>query len=123
MSHKGRSDDCSSLRNNAIDYVPRIEDVPHIDRKAKKEQRGFCHFATARLLCPRQLRDEFDVDMEGFCRNVQNGRLVITHDDWPSFLYPEDMYDPDALDEHLLRGPFLLSVRLCHPLIYTLSLS
>jgi hypothetical protein len=123
MGNKGCSDNCSSLCNNAIDYVPHIEDVPHIDRKAKKEQRGFCHFTTAHLLCPRPLRDDFDADMEGFCRSVQNGTLVITHDDWPSFLYPENMYNPDALDEHLMHGAFLLLVCLCHLFIYMLNLS
>jgi hypothetical protein len=65
---------------------------------------------TAHLLCPRNFRDKFDADMEGFCRRVQNGTLAITHNDWPSFLYPEDSYNPDALDEHLLWGSFLLSV-------------
>ena len=73
---------------------------------------------TARLLCPRHLRDEFDTDMEGFCRRVQNGTQVITHNDWPSFLYPEDEYNPDALDEHLMRGPFLLVACLFHIFIY-----
>ena len=120
--NKGRSDDCASLRNDALDYIPRIKDVPNIERKAKKEERGFCHYMTARLLCPRQLRDEFDADMEGFCRRVQNGTLPITHDDWPSFLYPEDKYNADALDEHLLRGTFLLSVRPYQWFIYMLTL-
>jgi hypothetical protein len=50
--NKGRSDDCGSLRNDALDYVPRIKGVPSIERKAKKEQRGFYHFMTARMLCP-----------------------------------------------------------------------
>ncbi|KAI0288891.1 hypothetical protein BC826DRAFT_915268, partial [Russula brevipes] len=27
----------------------------------------------------------------------------------PSFLYPEEEYNPEAIDENLLRGPFLLS--------------
>jgi hypothetical protein len=65
---------------------------------------------TTHLLCPQNFRDEFDADMEGFCCRVQNGTLAITHNDWPSFLYPEDSYNLDALDEHLLQGSFLLSV-------------
>ena len=48
--------------------------------------------------------------MDGFCRDVQNGAILISHDDWPSFLYPQEDYDPDAIDTNLLRGPFLLSV-------------
>ena len=46
-----------------------------------------------------------------FCLDVGDGATIITADDWPSFLYPEDGYDPEAIDENLLRGPFLLSVR------------
>jgi hypothetical protein len=95
--NKGRSDDCGTLRNAALDYVPRIKDLHNIDRTVKKEQRGFSHYMTARLLCPRQLRDKFDADMEGFCRSMQSGSFIITHDDWPSFLYPEDKYDPDSV--------------------------
>jgi hypothetical protein len=72
----------------------------------KKEECGFCHYMTTCLLCPRQLRDKFDTDMEGFCCRVQNGTLPITHDDWPSFLYLKDKYNADALDEHLLQGTF-----------------
>jgi hypothetical protein len=122
-STKGRSDDCGSLRNNALNYIPQIKDIPKIEHKAKKEQRGFHHFATARLLCPCRLRESFDADMEGFCRSVQNGTLAITHNDWPSFLYPEDEYNADAIDEHLLHGPFLISVRLSQLFIHMLTLS
>jgi hypothetical protein len=35
---------------------------------------------------------------------------MITHNDWPSLLYPEDGYNPDAIDEKLLQSPFLVSV-------------
>jgi hypothetical protein len=85
--------------------------MPQLEVGTQKTQRGFSHPSTACLLCPRYLRDEFDTDKEGFCRSVQNGTLVISHINWPSFLYPENGYDPEAVDEHLLRGPFLLSVR------------
>jgi hypothetical protein len=46
------------------------------------------------------------MDREGFCLNVQNDTRVIWNDDWPSYLYPEDGYNPDAIDNNLLRGPF-----------------
>jgi len=29
--HKGRSDNCTSLCNDALDYIPRIKDVPNIE--------------------------------------------------------------------------------------------
>jgi hypothetical protein len=116
-------DDCGSLRNTALVYIPRIKNIPNIDHTTKKEQQGFCHHMTARLLCPRQRRDDFDADMEGFCHSVQNGTLIITHNHWPSFLYPEDEYNPEAIDEHLLRGEFLLSVRLSFLSMYSYALN
>ena len=81
-----------------------------LNRKANKETRGFSHHATARLLCPRRLRDKFDKDQEQFCRDVQNGDCTVTHNEWPSLLYPEDDYNPHVIDEKLLQSPFLVSV-------------
>jgi len=107
-----------SLRNTSMNYmwpiknIPGVDDIPMISIKAGKETRGFNHHASARLLCPRDKRDEFDNDREAFCQDVQNGNRAITHKTWPSFLYPEDAYNPDALDKGLLRGPFLVSVSL-----------
>lgn len=107
---KGRSDDCGSLRDNGLKYIPHIPGIHQLEPNAKKEQRGFRHHSTARLLCPRRLRDRFDEDRDKFCINVQNGTQPITHKSWPSFLYPEDGYDPNEIDKNLLRGPFLLAV-------------
>jgi hypothetical protein len=84
--------------------------IPQLEPNAKKDQRGFRHYSTARLLCPRHLRDKFDEDKDKFCTSVQNGMQLITHKSWPLFLYPEDGYDPDEIDKNLLRGPFLLAV-------------
>ena len=78
----------------------------------KKDQRGFAHTTTARLLCPREWRDRFDRNPEAFCTEVHNGAVEIRHDEWPTFLYPEDGYDPDVIDHTLLQGPFLLAVSL-----------
>jgi len=75
----------------------------------KKEGRGFFHPTTARLLCPRHLQEQFERNPEHFCRDVHYGNIFISHDDFPSFLYPEEEYNPEAIDENLLRGPFLLS--------------
>jgi hypothetical protein len=107
---KGRSDDCGSLRETGLKYIPRMPGIPQLEPNAKKDQRGFRHYSTARLLCPRHLRDKFDEDKDKFCTSVQNGTQLITHKSWPLFLYPEDGYDPDEIDKNLLRGPFLLAV-------------
>jgi hypothetical protein len=62
------------------------------------------------MLCPRHLRNDFDENPEAFCHKVLNGTIAVLHDDWPSYLYPEDGYDPDAIDQNLLQGPFLVMV-------------
>jgi hypothetical protein len=103
-------DDCGSLRENGLKYIPRHDNHLEIDFGAKKDQCGFAHATTARLLCPRHLRDSFDEDPEAFCAKVHNGDVEIMHDDWPTFLYLEDGYDPDVIDHTLLQGPFLLAV-------------
>ena len=64
------------------------------------------------MLCPRHLWDKFDKDREKFCCEVQNGKIHVLHNSWPSFLYPESGYNHRVVDGGLLRGPFLLSVNL-----------
>lgn len=56
------------------------------------------------------MREDFDLDNERYCHHVQSGFLGITHDDWPTFLYPEAGYDPDKDERGLLRGPLLVAV-------------
>jgi hypothetical protein len=107
---KGRSDDCGSIRENGLKYIPYAKEDLEVEFNTKKDQRGFSHPTTARLLCPRQMRDTFDDDPREFCREVLNGKRLISHNNWPSFLYPENGFNPDAIDEKLLRGPFVLSV-------------
>ena len=116
---KGCSDDMAGLCIVGINYIPPVrgvlgvKDVPVLIPSNDKSVHRFNHHATARLLCPRSLRDEFDEDRERFCREVNKGKINISHDDWPSFLYEEDTYNPDALNEGLLHGPLLVSVSRC----------
>jgi hypothetical protein len=92
-------------------YLPRHEKYPEVEFGAKKGDRGFSQLTTARLLCPRKLRERFDQDPHAFRQDVLSGVQEISHNDWPDFLYPEDGYNPEAIDQTLLQGPFLLSVR------------
>jgi len=39
-----------------------------------------------------------------------DGTIKIVAEDWPSFLYEQDLYDPNEIDKGLLRGYFLLRV-------------
>jgi len=109
-STRGRTDDCGSLRDDGLKYIPRVEGIPVIEPDVKKEKRGFYHHSTARLLCPRHLRDYFDGNKEGFCRQILEASLHITHDDWPTFLFPKEGYNHNHIDEDILRSEFLLSV-------------
>ncbi|KAH9942661.1 hypothetical protein B0H21DRAFT_710232 [Amylocystis lapponica] len=105
-----RTDNVSSMKTNILDFLPDLDteiNITNLSSKTPKEQRGFHHHATGRLLCPRILRDEFDKDMEKFCRKVHNCEIDIEADDYPSFLYP------DRLDEHLLRSEFLVQCFRC----------
>jgi len=91
-------------------YIHPIKDIPKVNHKANKDTCSFCHHATAWLLCPQCLQEKFDKVQEQFCRDVQNRVCSITHNDWLSFLYPEDGYNPNVIDEKLLQSPFLVSV-------------
>jgi hypothetical protein len=60
-----RTDHVGSLRYTAMNYIPDVPDIPRISSTNRnKGDRGFSHLASARLLCPRHLRDEFDRDPE-----------------------------------------------------------
>lgn len=99
-----------------------MEGIPEVDRKANKDTRGFRHPSTVRLLCPCDMLNEYDKDMEKFCREVENRERAIIHDDWPAFFYPEGGYDSAAIDKGLLRGPFLVSVSTPINYIFTANL-
>ncbi|KAL6308596.1 hypothetical protein BKA93DRAFT_725335 [Sparassis latifolia] len=86
------------------DPIPRLEELDH-----PKHDRGWAQHLMARLLCPRSMLAEFDRDRNAFCRDVEEGIIPIDSCEWPSFLYPEDGYDPDNIDTNLLRSPFLVA--------------
>jgi hypothetical protein len=115
--------------------LPCVLDQPflgtQINSKAlTKSVRGFAHKATGRLLCPRVRRDEFDEDPEKyslyiifvhilmfllrFCQAVQSGSIAIKATDYPSFLYPEHGFDPEDIEQGLMRGPLLVKVSCRH---------
>ena len=117
---KGHSDDTAGLCVVSINYIPpvrgvlRVKDVPVLIPSNDKSVCGFNYNATAHLLCPCSLYDKFDEDREQFCHKVNEGKINISYSDWPSFLYEEDIYNPDALNEGLLHGPLLVSVSCCY---------
>lgn len=58
-----RSDDVGALRYNAMSYLPVVAGIEPISPSDRNKcDRGFANHATARLLCPRNMLDEFDAD-------------------------------------------------------------
>ncbi|KZT08264.1 uncharacterized protein LAESUDRAFT_757943 [Laetiporus sulphureus 93-53] len=112
LSHKARSarmDDLSNVKKNILRFVPTIRNIPYIDSEHPKEARGFHHFATAHLLCPRRMRKHFDEEPEKFCKDVLEGQIFIASTDLPSMVYPENGYNPCAVDENALKSDLLAS--------------
>ena len=125
-----RSDDISSLREVALVYVgthsPQGRLEPPIKSKsAKSDTRGWKHKGLARYLCPIQYLDAFDKDPEGFgdfflcflpvahtlwLSRTSRRAKPFTADDYPAFMYDEDLYDPEDLQKGLLRHPYPICV-------------
>lgn len=123
VSSKDRTDNFARLRKHAHWYIPSLEGYPDLGIGTTKDNSGYHHIATGRLLCPRRLRDDFDKDKEGFCRSVRIDNRAFRPDDWPSFLYQESGYDFDAVEKGLLRSPFLVSVGPSIICIHTANIS
>ncbi|KAL6308746.1 hypothetical protein BKA93DRAFT_822043 [Sparassis latifolia] len=82
-------DHLSSLRERIINYIPDFGDgYPTLKPQDSKWKRA---------------------EPDGFCRQVCDGEIDVTSDEFPLFLYDQDLYDPDELDAELLKGPVLLS--------------
>ncbi|OBZ73780.1 hypothetical protein A0H81_06542 [Grifola frondosa] len=107
-----RSDDLGALRYDSMQY---IEDVTLRDGKVirymadnQKTYRSFKDPATARLLCPHQMLDQYDDDPELFHRKVQEGNIRIRANDFPTFLYADGQFDLNNMDAGLCMGEYLV---------------
>ncbi|KZT66649.1 hypothetical protein DAEQUDRAFT_730060 [Daedalea quercina L-15889] len=107
--NSARSDDISRLRDHIIKYIYEAEGIQMPDSGLEKSRRGWNCEATARMLCPRDLRDEFDADPTSFCRDVRNGQRFVDHDDWPTLVYSATEYDTSKIEYGLLKSPFLVN--------------
>ncbi|OSC99225.1 hypothetical protein PYCCODRAFT_1480083 [Trametes coccinea BRFM310] len=116
VAGKARGDDANRVKS----HIYRVAQWHKIDAKlAHKNERGFKHLHTGRLLCPVTLLDEFDADPEWFCRAVRDlhdDRPWVTGDDWPLFLYDMDEYNPNDFKAGFLKGPLVL---LCFKVVFT----
>ena len=108
-SSKDHTEDLEMIRKHAERYT---SVYGYTDIGGTKDDLSHHDITAARLLCPRRLRDQFGMDMEYFYDDIRNGDRPYSCSDWPSFLYPKTVYNPDAIKKGLMRGPFLFSVSL-----------
>ncbi|KAM6499608.1 hypothetical protein JOM56_005116 [Amanita muscaria] len=100
-----RASDSASVKSAIHGYLPGRINL------GDKKNRGFNHPIPARLLCPRQLLDRFDMDPEAFRNRVITNAIKVTSRHFPTFLYDEAVdYDPENKDIGLLQGHLLLAV-------------
>ncbi|KAJ3486607.1 hypothetical protein NLI96_g4131 [Meripilus lineatus] len=111
-----RSDDIKSIRNDGISYLhktPHTIITPRIrlESGTRKDDRGWDHLLTARLMCPLKLLQEYEADPERFCRRVMEGEIVIRASDLPVYLFPEGtVYNPNALTARIFQGHVIVRV-------------
>ncbi|KIP10878.1 hypothetical protein PHLGIDRAFT_184530 [Phlebiopsis gigantea 11061_1 CR5-6] len=110
-----RRDLTSGLRKPMINWVIRVvPSTPQFFPKpldpaaTTKTPRGFNHPATGRLLCPRDRLDEFDEDPNKFCTSVQAGTISVGAAHLPTFLWATGTYNPENMEEGLLKGEILV---------------
>ncbi|KAG1850949.1 hypothetical protein C8R48DRAFT_612932, partial [Suillus tomentosus] len=102
-----RGEDTKSLRPVIIDWIAPAGEavVPPLPRNSKISC-GFNHPLTGRLLCPAEL-DWDDADTK---QGLQSGELVVSGDQWPLFVYANEVFDPEDPWNGLLRSRLLVNV-------------
>ncbi|THH23277.1 hypothetical protein EUX98_g7895 [Antrodiella citrinella] len=88
-----RTNDLGSLRYDAMTYLMPVD--------------GFEPFLPSNRDKSKRLIDDFDSRPQQFCEDVLNGKIAITHEDYPMFVY--DVDEADDSGQGLLKGPFLLA--------------
>ncbi|TFK47769.1 hypothetical protein OE88DRAFT_1738301 [Heliocybe sulcata] len=99
-----RGDDTSSLKLHILGYLlldhTQALDPPIPAKYALKSYHGWNHQVTAELLTPIGYTPG-----KSFNNDVKEGRVHITANQFPRFLYPEDkVYEEDEFEEGLFKG-------------------
>ncbi|KAF8067037.1 hypothetical protein FPV67DRAFT_1417472 [Lyophyllum atratum] len=105
-SSNARSDDTKSLKGAILDWItPRGGTLsPTLSRNVKHD-RGFNHERTGALLCPVDLNWS-DEDIKG---KLRSGELTTSGDQWPTFLFQGDTYNPQDPWNGLFRNSLLVT--------------
>lgn len=125
-SQSARQQDMNKLKDGLWEFFAHDDvEVPAVPRD--KTGRGFNHLGTARALCPRAYIWEFD-DYEGyvsdvlprlltlcssFLEKITSGKIEITADQFPNFLYDECSAEPPSDEEEWNVEHGLLRSSLC----------
>ncbi|KAF8350423.1 hypothetical protein F5887DRAFT_1278642 [Amanita rubescens] len=113
MTDQGQSQrqvDSSGIKTQIFYYMDSVTQ-PEIIAGLKSVTRGFNHTIFGRLLVPRKSLDAFDRNPEDYMNKVRTRVIRPTSLDFPTFLYDEGVdYDPDDMDNGLLRGKLLVKV-------------
>ncbi|KAF6741088.1 hypothetical protein DFP72DRAFT_943149 [Ephemerocybe angulata] len=98
----GRFNDIKSLKSAVLDWIVPIgnERLDPPLRRGTKTGRGFHHDRTGSLLCPVGL--DWNKDSDGI------REMVIGGDQWPIFLYENEIFDPEDPWKGLLRNQILV---------------
>ncbi|KAF8871102.1 hypothetical protein CPB84DRAFT_1855196 [Gymnopilus junonius] len=88
---RARSDDTHLCKIHIKEWLPANPAQDALSAPivgARKDNRGFFHRDTARALTPLRLIAQFDANPQVFMVKVQNGTILMTAKEYPSFLYP-----------------------------------
>ncbi|KAH9835782.1 uncharacterized protein C8Q71DRAFT_858627 [Rhodofomes roseus] len=106
---QARSDDSTNVKSNILRFIAAKPEYPELRIDLEKTRRGFHHLVTARHICPAALLDLFDRSPQHFCDEALAGKVQITADHLPAFMYPDDSYNSLAPDEQLLQSSLIAS--------------
>ncbi|KAG2339467.1 hypothetical protein BDR05DRAFT_977700 [Suillus weaverae] len=101
-----QGEDTKSLKPVVIDWIATGGEtiLPPLPRNSKISH-GFNHPLTGRLLCPAEL-DWNDAEIK---QKLQSGEIAVSRDQWPRFLYANEVYNPDDPWNGLLRSRLLIN--------------
>ncbi|KAN0093335.1 hypothetical protein V8E55_004119, partial [Tylopilus felleus] len=109
-----RSDDCARLKERVGHYVPAnpgrdIISPPIHDVQSSRSHLGFNHPVLTQFLCPIEHVKDFNENPDGYGLTRQklvNGRIKVTSDMFPAFLWAGEPPRVNFNEENMLEGMF-----------------
>ncbi|KAJ7598033.1 hypothetical protein C8J56DRAFT_331663 [Mycena floridula] len=131
---QGRADDTNKIRGKLlqiIDPVAPAENSLTMPMPTNKSGFGFNYLETADLLAPRSVRFLVHEHADKIMNELQSGKVVVTADEWPDFLYDNEVADYLSAEElgyddkegnRLETGKSDTDISMLRPLDYELGL-